>query len=105
MEAERPLTTKEAIGLRRSIRKFRREPAPDEQIKALPNAARLSPSGCNAQPWRFKLVKDEETKKKLAEAAYGQLFIAEAPIVIVCCGDIRGYLEGRPRSPLYTLIK
>ena len=88
------LTTKEAIEKRRSIRKFKTDPVPDEHITALLNAARLAPSGCNAQPWRFKIIKDQETKLKLSQAAYDQSFIAEAPVVLVCCADIKGYLEG-----------
>jgi nitroreductase len=54
----------------------------------------LAPSGCNAQPWRFKVVKDSETKLKLAHAAYNQSFIAAAPVVFVCCADIKGDLDG-----------
>jgi nitroreductase len=90
----RMLTTKEAIEQRRSIRKFRPDPVPDEFITALLDAARLAPSGSNAQPWRFKVVKDKETKLKLVQAAYNQSFIADAPIVLVCCADIKGYLDG-----------
>ena len=37
------LTTKEAIQQRRSIRKFKSEPVPDEYIDALLDAARLAP--------------------------------------------------------------
>jgi len=88
------LTTKEAIEQRRSIRKFKPDPVPDEQVLSLLDAARLAPSGCNAQPWRFKIVKDKETKSKLAQAAFNQSFIAEAPVVIVCCADVRAYIEG-----------
>ncbi len=88
------LTTKEAIQQRRSIRKFKSEPVPDEYIDALLDAARLAPSGSNAQPWRFKIVKNLEMKEKLAKAAYDQAFIAEAPVVLVCCADIGGYLDG-----------
>jgi nitroreductase len=88
------LTSKEAIEQRRSIRKFKSEPVPDEYIDALLDAARLAPSGSNAQPWRFKIVKDLEMKEKLAKAAYDQAFIAEAPVVLVCCADIGGYLDG-----------
>ena len=88
------LTTKEAIERRRSIRKFREDPVPDECITALLDAARLAPSGCNAQPWRFKIVRDSETRSRLASAAYNQSFIAQAPVVLVCCADIQGYLDG-----------
>lgn len=92
------LTTKEAIEKRRSIRKFKSDAIPDEYINELLNAARLAPSGSNAQPWRFKIVKDEETKLKLAHAAHNQLFITKAPVVIVCCADIKGFLDGTVSS-------
>jgi len=88
------LTTKEAIEQRRSIRRFKSDPLPDEVINALLDAARLAPSGCNAQPWRFRVVTDTETKHRLAQAAYDQPFIAGAPVVLVCCADIKGYLDG-----------
>ena len=88
------LTTKEAIENRRSIRKFKPDPIPEEHITALIDAARLAPSGCNAQPWRFKVVQDSETKRKLAQAAYDQSFLAQAPVVLVCCADVKGYLKG-----------
>ena len=88
------LTTKEAIEKRRSIRKFKPDPIPDGHLQELLNSARLAPSGCNAQPWRFKIVKDDSIKAGLAEAAHDQAFIGQAPAVIVCCADIQGYLEG-----------
>ncbi len=88
------LTTKEAIEQRRSIRKFKPDPVPQEQIDALLDSARLAPSACNAQPWRFKIVKDEKTRLKLAQAAFNQTFIAGAPVVFVCCVNINGYLDG-----------
>jgi len=88
------LTVKEAIEKRRSIRKFKSDPIADECITELLNAARLAPSGCNAQPWRFKIVRDQMTKDKLARAAYDQTFIATAPVVFVCCADIHGYIKG-----------
>lgn len=88
------LPTKDAIEKRRSIRKFKRKPVPDEQIMALIEAARLAPSASNTQPWRFKIVSDDDTKTKLAEAAYHQSFVAQAPVVLVCCADLQGYFEG-----------
>ena len=88
------LTTKEAIEKRRSIRKFKPDSIANEYIRELLNAARLAPSGCNAQPWRFKVVKDAATKAKLAQAAYDQSFISQAPVVIVCCADVQGYFDG-----------
>ena len=92
------LTTKDAIEQRRSIRKYKSDPIPDEIVNSLLEAARLAPSGCNAQPWRFRIVRDMETKRKLTRAAYDQPFIADAPVVLVCCADIKGYLDGMVSS-------
>jgi nitroreductase len=88
------LTTKEAIEKRRSIRKFKPDSIPDEHIEEIIDSARLAPSGCNAQPWRFKIVAEKDAKIRLAQSAYGQSFIATAPVVLVCCADVGGYLEG-----------
>ena len=94
MKHEKSLSTKEAINRRRSIRKFKPDPVPDECITALLESARLALSGCDAQPWRFKVARDPEKKLHLAKAAHDQMFIAEAPVVIVCCADVKGYLDG-----------
>jgi len=94
MSQENLLSTKEAMSRRRSIRKFKPDPVPEECVAALLESARLAPSGCNAQPWRFKVVRDPDKRLLLAQAAHNQMFIAEAPVVIVCCADVQGYLDG-----------
>ena len=91
---EHRLTTQEAISRRRSIRKFKPDPVPDECIAELLESAKLAPSGCNAQPWRFKVVRRPDERMLLAMAACNQTFIAQAPVVIVCCADVKGYIEG-----------
>jgi nitroreductase len=94
MKQENLLSTKDAMRQRRSIRKFKPDPVPDECITELLECAKLAPSGCNAQPWRFKVIRDPKKRILLAQAAHNQMFIAEAPVVIVCCADVRGYLDG-----------
>ena len=46
----------------------------------------MSPSAKNRQSWKFIVVKDEITRASLAEAADGQLFVGQAPVIIVACG-------------------
>jgi nitroreductase len=75
-----------AIRQRSSIRAYRATDIEEDKLKMILEAARLSPSASNRQEWKFIIVKNKETKKKLAKAAFGQSFIAEAPIVIVACG-------------------
>ena len=77
----------EAVEKRRSIRKFKTDPVPVEDLKKILEAGRLAPSGGNHQPWSFVVVRDSETKKALANAANLQRFIADAGIVLVALGD------------------
>jgi nitroreductase len=83
-----------AIKKRRSIRSFRPDRIPDEIMDKLLEAIRLAPSGGNRQPYRFIIVRDKDTKAKLAAACrwypgrpQGHGFVAEAPVVIVACGS------------------
>lgn len=76
----------EVIQKRRSIRKYKGDPIPEGTLLRVLEAARLSPSGKNLQPWKFIIVKDKELKDRLARASAGQFFIAEAPIILVACG-------------------
>ena len=75
-----------AIKERRSIRKYADKPVEEEKLQKVLEAARLSPSARNQQEWKFIVVKDPETRKKLTEEAIGQPFVGEAPIILVCCG-------------------
>ncbi|OQX53982.1 MAG: nitroreductase [Candidatus Aminicenantes bacterium 4484_214] len=76
----------EAIRKRRSIRKYKGDPLPEDTFHRILEAGRLAPSGKNFQPWKFIVVRDERIKRQLAEASARQYFIAEAPIIIVACG-------------------
>lgn len=79
----------EAIKKRRSIRRFDpNKKVTEEQVEKLLEAARWAPSAGNLQSWFFVVVRDQKVKEQLVEAALGQDFIAEAPIVIVSCADL-----------------
>src|SRR4030043_1802317 len=75
-----------AIRQRTSVRAYKTTDVEEDKLKRILEAARLSPSASNRQEWKFVVVRNGETKKKLANAAFGQTFIGEAPIVIVACG-------------------
>lgn len=81
------MDVKEAIQKRRSIRKYRPDPVPDDIIGELLEAARLAPSGTNLQPWRFVIVKSPEAREML-RAAIPLKFITGAPVIFVCCADL-----------------
>jgi len=74
-----------AISQRRSVRAYKDTDVAEDKLNKVLEAARLSPSASNRQEWKFIVVKNQDTKKKLAKAALGQSFVGEAPIVIVAC--------------------
>jgi nitroreductase len=63
--------TMKVIQDRRSIRDYTDEPVSDQDLDMILEAARQAPSGENAQPWRFIIVKDVETRKRLGALAGG----------------------------------
>jgi len=71
---------------RRSIRKFRPDPVPDELILKILDVARYAPSARNSQPWVFIVVKDPEIKKKLANVHVWAKPLENAPVgIVVAC--------------------
>lgn len=74
-----------AIKGRRSVRSYKDRTVETDKIEKILEAGRLSPSANNRQEWKFIVVKNAETKKKLARAAQNQSFIGQAPVVLVAC--------------------
>lgn len=70
---------------RRSIRKYRKQGIPGEVLESLFEIVRQAPSAKNLQPWKFIVIKNKETRQKLAEATE-QPFVGEAPVLICACG-------------------
>lgn len=91
-----------AISNRRSIRKFTNQPVEDEKLNKILEAARLAPSAANKQVWRFIVVKNPALREKMVEAAAGQAFLGQAPVILVACAtDATGVMMcGQPR---YTI--
>ncbi|MEA3400383.1 MAG: nitroreductase family protein [Armatimonadota bacterium] len=75
----------EAIRERFSVRKFKHYEIEEGKLETVLEAARLAPSARNLQEWRFVVVRDPRMREALAEAANGQRFVGEAPVVIVGC--------------------
>ena len=57
----------EAINTQRAMRRLKPDPVSDELIWKLLDAAVRAPSGGNRQPWNFIVVRDQATKKQIAE--------------------------------------
>jgi nitroreductase len=78
---------------RRSIRRYRPDPVPDEMVEQLLEAGRWAPSASNRQPWAFIVVRDETIRQQVAQhAAYYFIrwaHVEEAPLLIILCGEGR----------------
>lgn len=90
---------KNIIAKRRSIRKYRNREIPNNLIWEVIDAARMAPSGCNAQPTRFYIIKDEKTKDNLRKnKVFKQDFVLSAPVIILYCGDPSAYPKEKLES-------
>ena len=88
----------EAIKKRRSIRKYKPDPIPEEALGAVLEAVRWAPSWANTQCWEVIIIKDPKIKSELATALPkgnpALSSMTDAPLVVVLCGKkgISGYL-------------
>jgi nitroreductase len=70
---------------RRSIRSFTDRPVPEDVLTEILEAARLAPSSGNRHNQFFGVITDEATRRELAQAAGGQEWVAQAPVVMAFC--------------------
>jgi nitroreductase len=99
---------------RRSIRKYKADQVPLEDVKKILDAARWAPSGNNSQPWEFVVVREPEKRRQVTNIFIAQsLQLREksdnwkhAPVkdylksistFIFVCGDPR-FIPAFPRS-------
>ncbi len=75
----------EAIKRRRSVRKYASREIPADVMRRMREALRYAPSACNLQPWHFILITDPDVRQQLAKAAKNQMWMADAPVIVVVC--------------------
>jgi nitroreductase len=100
------------IKQRRSVRNFLSRPVEREKIMLCLEAARLAPSACNSQPWKFVIVDDEETKGRLCRAAFSGVysmtsFAKKAPLIVAVVSEKAKFSErigGLIRDTRFYLI-
>ena len=77
---------------RRSVRRFVDKPVERDKIMLCLEAARLAPSACNSQPWKFIVVDDGELKDRLCRAAFSGIysvmsFAKKAPVIVAVVSE------------------
>ena len=86
------MTLDEILNQRKSIRSFRSTPVSKEDLQAICEAARLAPSACNSQTWRFIAVMDAQIIRRLCKDAMRPIipnkWLEQAPLVIIGCSQL-----------------
>jgi nitroreductase len=82
------MTFLELVRRRQSTREFLDRPVEREKVERCVEAARLAPSACNSQPWKFVAIDDPELRtavaRELASPVLGiNAFAAQAPVLVV----------------------
>lgn len=76
----------ELIRSRQSVRKYSGKKVEEEKVTKCIESARLSPSACNAQPWKMIIINEEKLVKKVGKETIGlgmNKFAPEASHLIV----------------------
>jgi nitroreductase len=78
----------ELVQSRQSDRAYLEKPVEKEKLDRILEAARLAPSACNAQPWKFVVVTDPDKRLEVADATANKLlsmnhFTKQAPVQLI----------------------
>jgi len=95
----------EVIKSRHSVRAFQSRDVEDEKLRTILNTANAAPSAGNLQAYEIVVVRDPQRKAALARAAYGQEFVAQAPVDLVFCANSMQSASkyGRRGAELYSV--
>ena len=89
---EKMLTFDQIVAKRTSVRDYDTRAVRQEDIVSICEAARLAPSACNSQTWRFVCVTDTEMIGRISREAMRPIipnkWLAQAPLVIVGCSQL-----------------
>jgi nitroreductase len=90
---------------RASVREYDNEPVTEEEIGYILSCASTAPSAGNLEAWDVIVVRDEEVRQALSEAAFSQEHIERAPVILVVCSNyIRSMSRYGERGILYGLV-
>jgi nitroreductase / dihydropteridine reductase len=78
---------KEIVKNRKAIRQYLDKKVPEETIRELLEITSYAVSAINLQPWKIKVVSDQETKDKLFPATFGQNQVRTCSHLFVFCAD------------------
>lgn len=75
----------EAVRTLLAVRAYQDRPLPEDAVRRIVEAGRLSASSQNGQPWHFIVIDDNAMLAKVAEASVSGPYIAGAPLAVAVC--------------------
>ncbi len=99
------METSDCIMTRASVRSYKPDDIPEDTVKEILEAAIQAPCAGNIQEWEFVVVRNPGNRKRLAQAAFEQNVVSDAPVVIVVCANIReiGNAYGERGENVYSI--
>jgi nitroreductase len=80
---------------RRSIRAFKPDEVGDDLVRDMLEAAMAAPSACAKDPWDFVVIRSPEMRANLAEGLPHGRMIADSPVGMIVCGDLKRANDGQ----------
>lgn len=82
----------ELTNKRFSVRSYKQTPISRADIEKCIQAARVAPSACNSQPWKFIIIDEPQLKEKVCEIAFKTItglnqFVSQAPVLIIITAE------------------
>src|SRR5258708_3536427 len=94
----------EAVRTVLAVRAFQDKPVPPESVQRIIEAARLTASSQNGQPWHFIVVEKRDTLGKLGKLMTHGGYVAQAPMAIVVVLDRTTYAVSDGSRAIQSMI-
>ena len=107
-EREEGLDFFEVVGSRRSVRKFKDLPVPEEDLRRILDAARMAPTSGNQQPWKFLVVRNRVTLDRIGETCIERSIAArearQGSVTPEQAEGVRQYFSDYLSAPVYVVV-
>jgi len=87
-----------------AVRRYQDRPIPENVVKKIVEAGRLTGSAMNLQPWTFIVIQDRQMLKRLGALARSGPYIADAPLAIVVAVERTGYAVSDASRAIHSML-
>jgi nitroreductase len=98
------METFDAIRTVLAVRQFKDTPIPEPIVRQIVEAAHLTASSINGQPWHFIVVQNQETLRQLGSLARTGPYIVQAPLAIVVAMEHSPYAVADASRAIQSMI-